>query len=183
MPITRPSIELDVLNEQVIFFLQKDMQGLARDIFSRGGLRELFEKCRDEVIIPSIDKNFEVGGRPPWEPLSPNTLGFKAGRESEFLQAFAEDKVRKPLVKTGQLRRAATAKKRFTIRNNRMTYGSWPNRRWFGQVHNIESIAEKAQIPWRPFSLFQREDLVAIQEIGEEWMTKKVNEHIRRRYG
>ena len=178
-----PAVGVDILilNQNVLRLVEKDFKDLSRDMFSRGRLRSLFEEIRDEVVRPSIDKNFEVGGRPSWEPLSAATLGMG---KAEFIESAASGLIggRTPLVKSGQMRRAATAKARFKIRENEMIYGDWPEKRWFGPVHNLEELAERAEIPHRPFTLFQPEDQVAIQEITLDWVERAVNKHIRLRY-
>ena len=68
--IVRGGLDIMVLNAHVIGVLKKDFQDLAHDLASTRNLRSAFEDIRDEVMIPSIRKNFEVGGRPRWEPLS-----------------------------------------------------------------------------------------------------------------
>ena len=180
MVLAIPSIQ--VLNPGAINLLERDMRALGRDLASKRKLRKPFERIRDEVMIPSIRKNFEVGGRPRWEPLSLATFqsGGFGGREA-FIQSGATGG-RTPLDKTGQMKRAATAKARFTIRQNEMTYGKWPEKRWFGPVHNLPDLSERAQIPNRPFTLIQQEDKVAITEIMMEWVEDQVNKNIRFRY-
>lgn len=175
------SVQVTILNSHVLRLVEKDFDDLSRDMFSRGRLRTLFEEIRDEVIRPSIDKNFEVGGRPRWEPLSPITVG---GGKAGFIESAASGIIggRTPLVKSGQMRKHGTAKARFTIRDNEMTYGDWPEKRWFGPVHDLKELARKAEIPHRPFVLMQPEDQSAIQEITFEWVEKAINKHIRRRY-
>ncbi len=180
MVLAIPSIQ--VLNPGVINLLKRDLQDLGRDLASKRNLRKPFERIRDEVMIPSIRKNFEVGGRPRWEPLSLATFqsGGFGGREA-FIASGAFGG-RKPLDKTGQMKRAATAKARFTIKGNEMTYGKWPEKRWFGPVHNLPDLSERAQIPNRPFTLIQQEDKVAITEIMMEWVEDQVRKNIRLRY-
>lgn len=175
------SMDILIMNSNVIRLLEKDMQDLAQEFSKRGGFRTLLEEIRDEVLRPSIEKNFEVGGRPKrWEPLAMATVGM--GREEYIASGGGTIGGRLPLTNTGQMRRAATAKARFHIANNQMTYGSWPPKRWFGPVHNMADIAARAQIPHRPFTLIQSEDQVAIQEITGEWVEDKVNKHIKRHY-
>jgi phage gpG-like protein len=108
--------------------------------------------------------------------------GLRGG--AEFIAGAASGLIggRLPLSKTGQMHRAATAKARFYIRDNVMTYGNWPEKRWFGPVHNLPDLSAKAQIPNRPFTILQTEDQAAIQEIGIEWIEDQVNRRIRRRY-
>ena len=175
-------VEILILNSNVIQLLKRDMRKLGKDFASTNKLREPFEEIRDEVMIPSIDKNFEVGGRPSWEPLSLATIG--GGREA-FIASTATGGPaggRQPLTKSGQMKKAATAKARFQIRRNEMTYGDWPEKRWFGPVHNLPDLSQKAQIPNRPFTKIQPEDKEAIKEIMMDWVEKRVRRRIRLRY-
>jgi phage gpG-like protein len=178
--------EIVIANRHVLDLVRRDFSRLTDNMFSRGGLRRLLEEIRDEVAIPSIDKNFEVGGRPRWEPLSPITLGFGAGLRggAEYIASAATGTIggRKPLTRSGQMRRAATAKARFHIARNEMTYGDWPERRWFGPVHNVEELAERAKIPHRPFTDMQPEDMVAMEEITFNYVFDNIDKYIRRRY-
>lgn len=176
----RGGVDILVLNSNVINLLERDLQDLAESLRSHGRLRQLFEKIRDEVLIPSFRKNFEVGGRPRWEPLSQITTGL--GREAFIATGAGTIGGRVPLTKSGQMKRAATAKARFIIRNNEMHFGNWPEKRWFGPVHNLPELSELAKVPNRPFTLMQKEDQVAIQEITGDWVEDRVNQHIRRRY-
>ena len=176
-------MEVTVANPNVINLLQADIQALARDLASTNRLRKPFERMRDEVMIPSIRQNFEVGGRPnKWEPISQATSGMST---SDFIASAASGTIggRKPLNKTGQLKRAATAKARFHIRANEMTFGKFPAKRWFGLVHDRAEIAAKAEIPHRPFVLIQHpEDSNQMAEILMEWVEEMVNENIKLRY-
>ena len=177
-----PMLDILVLNKHVINTLKKDFRDLAFDIERGGNLKKAFERIRDEVNIPSIKKNFEVGGRPKWEPLSLATFqsGGFGGREA-FIASGAFGG-RKPLDKTGQMKRAATAKARFTIRKNEMHYGQWPAKRWFGPVHNLPDLSERADIPNRPFTLIYPEDKIAAGEIMLDWVEDHVSNNIRLRY-
>ncbi len=173
-----------VLNAHVIGVLKKDFQDLAHDLASTSNLRSAFEDIRDEVMIPSIRKNFEVGGRPRWEPLSLVTFQREGGGGREaFIETSAGFTTgRKPLTKSGQMKRAATAKARFHIKSNEMVYGRWPEKRWFGPVHNLPDLSERAKIPNRPFTLIQPEDKEHITEVMMRWYEKQVAKNIRLRY-
>lgn len=178
-----------LMDDRALHLLDADMQDLARDLSSRGRLRSAFERMRDEVFIPSINQNFAESGRPKrWEPIS----------EETFVRRKTTSKVRKratagyiaaglsgtltPLQDTGAMRRAAVKKARFTIRENTMTYGNWPDYRWFGMVHDIEEIATRAEIPHRPFVMIQSEDIAPCQEILGDWVEAQVNKNIKLRY-
>lgn len=177
-------VTVTLANPHVLRLLKKDLQDLGREFAGERNLRKPFERIRDEVLIPSIRQNFEVGGRPKrWEPLSPTTIMNRGGFGGSLAEAGFAVGDTTPLNHTGQLKRAATAKARFTIRQNTMTFGDWPNRRWFGPVHDLKALADKAQIPHRPFVLIQQpEDANHIQEIMIEWVEDMVNKHVRRRY-
>lgn len=167
-------ISIEILNANVIKTLNRDMQKLASDFAGKRNLREPFERIRDEVVIPSIRLNFEVGGRTAkgrWEEIAPVTL---ARRQSGWNYP--------PLTDTGQMSRAAVAKARFKIAANTMTYGNWPEKRWFGPVHDLVELAARAQIPHRPFAIFQPEDIVQIGEIMMEWVEERTNARIRKVY-
>ncbi len=80
-----------------------------------------------EVIGPSIQKDFDVGGRPPWTPLAQSTI-----RKKSRQGAASPSKI---LVHSGALEKAASDHKKYTI--NRDTLRAWPfgNRYWgFHQV-------------------------------------------------
>jgi len=59
-------------------YLSSTANLLARDLgrlatSTRTGTRGLLERAVDEVVRPSIQTNFEAGGRPPWEELAKAT--------------------------------------------------------------------------------------------------------------
>lgn len=186
MAVKRGAVNILLANPHVLSLVKKDFQDLSEDMFSRGRLRSLFEEIRDQVNIPSFRKNFEQGGRPKmWDPISEATFRQRksgGGGSEAFVSAGLAGALH-PLIDSRQLMNAATAKARFIIRNNEMHYGNWPEKRWFGVVHNVEEIARRANIPHRPFSLIQiPEDSEKIQEITFNWVFDNIDKHIRRRY-
>lgn len=175
-------ITVEVLNPHVINLVNKDLRKVGRDLASKGRLRQPFHKIRDEVLIPSIEHNFKVGGRvggQRWEPISPETF---ARRKTSSGSAVEGTLTAKPLIDTGRMKFAATRKARFSIRDNTMTYGDWPNNRWFGPIHDIKELADNANIPQRQFVLIQPEDANAIQEIMIEWVEATVRKNMRLHY-
>lgn len=161
-------MQVTVANPNALTMLSKDMQDLAHDLKGQTKMRGSWERVRDEVMIPSIGQNFAREGRPSrWEPLSPVTLErapFRAGI----------------LNVTGQLLRAATAKRRFKIKRNEMSYGDWPQRRWFGPIHDFGS--NDGTIPQRQFVMIHPEDSTQIGEILMEWIEQMVNKNIKLHY-
>ncbi len=175
-------ISVQIANSHILNLVAEDMREFGRKFSKNGAMRRPLERIRDEVMIPSIDTNFERGGRPKWEHLSPVTImrrgGFSAG---QAIEAAGTGSAR-PLDHTGRMRAAATAKARFHIRSNEMNYGNWPGSRWFGPVHDLPGLSSRAQIPNRPFVLIQPEDINHMGEILEEWIEEKAQESFRRAY-
>ncbi len=161
-------MEVTIANPQALRLLNADMQSLGRDFAQQTRMRGAWERVRDEVNIPSIAQNFKVGGRPRWEPVAPTTSERSPSR-------------RGVLDVTGQLKRAATAKARFSIKKNEMTFGNWPASRWWGPVHDFGS--KDGAIPKRQFVMIkQPEDAEHIGEILMEWIESRVNANIKMHY-
>jgi len=100
-----------------------DRMGLALASF-----KEPLEKSIKDVMMPSIRKNFESGGRPEkWPPLAEYTLQVKglAGVEGGD----------KPLIRTGALQRGASSFKIWDIGNTSATVRSLPDNIWYGAIH------------------------------------------------
>jgi len=172
-------------------------------------MREPLKRSVQQVMIPSIRKNFTVGGRPAWEPLAASTI---KQRKSAW----------PILVRTGRLRRGVTTLKVWSIGQTTATIRDLPERIWYGKVHqggvegsgtnagkwfapyekkakellgpdaNKKEVTElafklhdkrllqhgaapaaTAEIPARPFAVFQDEDLDDIQEIFADWLMER----------
>jgi len=160
-------MQVMVANPNALALLSRDIQRLGNDLKGQTRMRGAWDRVRDEVMIPSIRQNFDMEGRPnKWEPLSPVTLS-RAPSRIGILNV------------TGQLKRSATAKRRFKILKNEMTYGNWPERRWFGPVHDFGL----GGVPQRQFVMIQQpEDSTQIGEILMEWVEDMVNRNIRLHY-
>lgn len=118
-----------------------------------------------KVVIPSIDANFEAGGRPPWQPLSPETLERRAreGTGERLLQV------------TGAMRQAATQFSRWDVGTEEAQISNWPaNQLIKVAVHNDGTDRagpnRTNHIPARPFLLLQDEDADKITEIFLDWV-------------
>ncbi len=160
-------MQVMVANPNALALLSRDIQRLGNDLKGQTRMRGAWARVRDEVMIPSIRQNFDMEGRPSrWEPLSPVTHE-RAPSRVGILNV------------TGQLKRSATAKRRFKILKNEMTYGNWPERRWFGPVHDFGL----GGVPQRQFVMIQQpEDSTQIGEILMEWVEDMVNRNIRLHY-
>lgn len=143
--------------------------------------KEPLKQAVKDVMIPSIRRNFDAGGRPRWVPLQANTIVTKKG-----------DK--RPLIRTGALRRQMGYQKIWTIDSEKAMITDLPEAVWYGKVHQaglgsttnsivrnistgathvIEGEADFGSIPARPFVMFQRGDYTKIDRIFDRWVAKK----------
>jgi phage gpG-like protein len=151
--------------------------------------REPLTEAVKKVMIPSIQKNFRVGGRPPWEPLAEYTQTRRAGDGFS-----AEGPI---LVRKGTLQRNMGFMSIWTINQNFAAIKDLPARIWYGKVQQegygsfasvvrdlggdvkgaIERTGQatdrKTAIPARPFVDIQPEDARAIQDIFDTWLAKR----------
>jgi phage gpG-like protein len=96
---------------------------LSMDIRS---FKEPLTRAIREVMVPSIRKNFDVGGRPAWEPLSDETWIIR----SKFGWTGGDI-----LMLTGTLRKVASQMNIWTITQNSATIRDLPQQVWYGKVH------------------------------------------------
>ncbi len=158
------------MDNRALLLLDKDIQDLSRDMAGTNRMREPLLESASDVLAPSINRNFQVGGRPDkWAPVSPIS--------TYRLQKSGEDAP--PLWVTGKMKRAASALARFKVRNNELTYGYFPSSLWYAAVHDSAKLAKAANIPQRPFALIQADDIDDITRIFMRWYEKMVNKHIR----
>jgi phage gpG-like protein len=167
-----------------IGMLARDIDKLGLDIRS---FREPLTRAIREVMVPSIRKNFDDGGRPEqWVPLSEVTIE-RGGSQ--------------PLVRSGTLRRTASQINIWDITSESATIRDLPERAWYGKIHqggyggavggrrgqrNLDARLRKAMasgqkvklnaasIPARPFVLFQPEDEEAIERVFSDWLDERI---------
>lgn len=148
-------VDLDISFEPPTYLLAQEISFFAGTIRS---FREPLERSVREVVGPSIRENFDVGGRPPWAPLSERTLLIKS-------QIGAPDD---PLIRTGLLRRVAGQ------------LNTW----YFGQTEAFVTQFKGAEygafhetgtkyMPARPFMTIQPEDRDKIESVFERWLTER----------
>lgn len=150
-------IQLEVMNQHALQALTRDLGQIPNKLASRGRLRKALESIRDNVIIPSYEEEFKSGGKvEPWDPISPNTALF--GRKSSRGATFSTDQISVvntkgliPLTDRGRFARSARAKARFNIRDNRMSYGNFPDSMSWWAIHDQGLVDDL--IPRRPWSL------------------------------
>jgi len=105
---------------------------VAKDIARMGleleSFKEPLTRSVITVMLPSIRKNFEKGGRPDkWEKLAPYTL------QQKGKLGIANGDL--PLHRTGALKRGATQFSIWDIGDNSATVRKLPDRIWYGAIH------------------------------------------------
>ena len=151
---------------------------------------EPLRRAVKEVIIPSIQTNFQVGGRPtPWPPHAEGTIDVASN------MGFHLGSV---LVRTGALKSAMGSENAWSIDTASASL-SMPNNVWYGTIqqggfegkgggksakgHSFQWIVKNAsqdmpvsRIPARPFAVLQPEDEAKINDIFIEWLGEKIEE-------
>jgi phage gpG-like protein len=131
------------------------------------------ERSIKQVLAPSFQKNFDVGGRPTaWEALSSITVDKKRSLGSRWPE--------KPLMRKGRLKRTAGQLNIWTIRGpegiayiNRL-----PSHSWYGILHQSGLGSGDAfdafGFPDRPWAVVQEEDARAIDKVFFDWIEERV---------
>lgn len=168
-----PMIRFDTGSVMALQRLDRDIQQLVFDFSKRGGLNEPLNRSVTQVAIPSLIKNFEVGGRPRWR-----SVGSSSYREAHGQRSRGGGSIFPVLVVTRKLFNAAKAQARWTVKDNKAVYGNWPERAWYGPLHDL-GPSDKA-FPARPFAVLQDpSDLDDIQEVFADWVEERVNARIK----
>jgi hypothetical protein len=182
-------MDMEIMNAGAVHALERDIRDLALELARYGRFRSALERIRDEVIRPEIDRQFAVGGDPAWEPIEAETARrrsrnkmkstFEGGRDASgtmvrSFTVYSGD----PLVDTGQMERLAMGKARFHIKENSMTYGRWPQTRWFAPLHNMGQGGMPLR-PWTNLTKTMQDDII---DITWDWYESRVNKHVKLRY-
>lgn len=174
----------------------RDVDRLGIDIRS---FKEPLTRSVKRVIIPSIRKNFDAGGRPGWEPLSEYAIKRRGYSAWPIL------------IRSGALRKGATQFNIWDIGQTSATVRKLPDKVWYGALHQsgfggfgqyveaakkalggraparevtrraFELMESKhgaggraaAAIPQRRFIMYQEEDIDRIQQIFYEWLVER----------
>lgn len=176
---------------QTAAILARDIDKLRVDIRS---FKVPLKRSIQQVIAPSFQTNFDVGGRPPWEPWSEFTPEIKrrTGRP-----------VRKLMIQSGKLRRVSGQLNLWDISRTEAFLSDLPSRVWYGRLQQLgyegvatvndepvptatgEELAEFAlredtvkfgapDIPARPFLVFQDEDVDKIERVFVFWLSERM---------
>lgn len=188
--LTSRNVSVDMHFEPSVGILARKVDKLGLDIRS---FREPLKRVVKQVMIPSIRKNFDSGGRPEWEELSLGTVEQKGGDD-------------RPLIRTGALRRQMGYINTWTIDREKAMIVDLPQKVWYGKVHQAggsfsfrtsgasqnlaaiksalsfsskfsgteSSFGGSGEIPARPFVVVQEEDLVKMDRVFNEWLGERI---------
>jgi phage gpG-like protein len=134
----------------------REVNGLALGL--RTSTRDLLESAVREVAIPSIERNFQAGGRPEWDELASSTVERK-GHD-------------RPLVNSGRGQDAATNLRRWLVTRDRAEYrgDSFPAATWTMALHQHGRDEHDVSFPARPFVQLQPQDERALDRVGLHWL-------------
>lgn len=124
---------------------------------------DLLKKCVVEVVIPSIQANFDAKGRPGWAPYADSTI--------EFHKMLGES-MGTLLDLTGALRGTMASPSIWTFSNTEASLGGLPQSVWYGNLHQVGNPG--SNLPARPFVLLQDSDLQKIDKIFGEWLDERI---------
>lgn len=137
----------------------QQLQDMERRIEDAGERERLMFAFITEVIAPSVKTNIRVGGRPPFAPLAPFTVFMKQLKGQPLQPGIATGHMYQSLTPGGPDNIAA-------VTPDSVTYGtSAPG------AYSFEHGLKENHQPARPFLLLQPEDLNAMGEMYNAWLT------------
>ena len=151
------AVELELVIVPPVEMVVEDFVAIGLSLRS---FREPLKRSVRDVVAPSIEQNFESGGRPPWPPLSESTLIVRSYDNSG-------DTI---LDRSGKLRKSATAQARWIFTTDEGSF-TLPEDVWYGIVH--QNGLPKKNIPQREFAVIQPEDEDKIEEVFWTWVSER----------
>lgn len=121
--------------------------------------KEPLKRSIQQVVAPSFQKNFEVGGRPTWEPLAESTIEYKTSKGFEL----------SPLIRTRNLQKIAGQLNIWTITQFEAFVSQLPGA-LYGRFHQWGTMF----MPARPFMNIQEEDQENIDAVFEKWIQERL---------
>lgn len=118
--------------------------------------REALKKAVNEVAMPSITRNFQVGGRPKWAANASSTTAKKSSA--------------RPLINTGKMAKSAGRQARWSFSMDEARWRPPPlvGRNGF-PYPSLHQIGGK-DVPARPYGVLQQEDVEKIERIFADWI-------------
>lgn len=128
--------------------------------------REPLKRAVKEIIAPSIRKNFDVGGRPSWEPLTEFTIQRRAE------DGYGAGPI---LERTGRLRHQASQPSIWRYTDTSAAILDLPSSIWYGKLHQsgFTDSLRGTEVPARPFIMLQDEDIRGVEKLFAEWIEER----------
>lgn len=120
---------------------------------SIGEFQEPLRAAIDNVAAPAIATNFDVGGRPPWAPLQPQTIE----------RRMSSGPV---LIDTGLLRSIATSPSIWTVQGDRAFI---PAGALGGAIYGVFHQTGTSRMVQRPWALLTATETAQIEEMFGGW--------------
>lgn len=138
-------------------------------------LKAPLQEAVKTVVIPSIRKNFDVGGRPAWTELAEGTI------QNRAREGYGPTPI---LQRSRKGRNAATAMARWVFTKEEAYMGAnFPPSAAYMPIHQIADTEDvftgasgTAYLPGRPFAVIQTQDSTAIERVFAKWFTRKAAE-------
>ena len=130
--------------------------------------REPLKRAVQRVMAPSFAANFAANGRPEgWQPLADITIQNRGTAGSRYPPE-------NPLQRSGLLMKTVQQLNIWTITSDNATINQLPDKIWYGVVQQAGINQGRAQIPARPFLMFQDEDFDKIQDVFDIWLAERI---------
>lgn len=156
------SVEIEGNFPRDAFILARDLDQLGFNIRS---FKEPLTMAVRQVIIPSIKKNFDSGGRPEWQGLAVETI------KTRVRQGYG---IWPPLTKSGQLKKRATAVGIWEI-DRTLAVMNEPRIK-YAKYHQ----AGTNKMPQRAFAMIQDEDEDRVEDIFRIWLEERIQKYYAR---
>lgn len=157
---------LEIEMEPSPFIIVASFDKMGQDIRS---FKVPLQRAIKEVVAPSLQHNFEVGGRPSWAELLGTTVAKRRRK------GYGPTPI---LVQTGTLKRVSGQLNLWKIDGQEgvAQLADLPSRAWYGYIHQTgEGIWTS-----RPWAVIQADDEDGIQRIFEEWIEERVEANLAR---
>lgn len=149
-------------NAAITITWDPDLDLVARQFIAWGATLGSFKtplrRAVEKVVSPSIQQNFESGGRPAWQPLSDMTEQIKSSK------GYASGR---PLIASGALEAAASSADSWTYSEESASLDQLGDA-WYGIIHNEGGGWNN--IPQRQWAVIQDSDQRQLDDVFLDWV-------------
>lgn len=143
--------------------------------------REPLQQSLNEVIVPAIVKNFASQGRPPWVALKDSTVKRRSWRKTTLKNGKVTTSIPiaggnfRILDQTGRLKKAATQKNMWEIKNDELTFRStfFTGKVPYGVFHQSGTRYMTARV----FISLRYDEEEKIQDIFSDWLLARLTKY------